>query len=160
MRNTAIIIQWKERKITEKKKLQLVPWKRGGKLWNLVNTTPLNSGPIYYILLPIAGTLGLKEILRIRHIHIAFFFFSCNTCMRSTSKTQVAYSTEWLWGSLNAACGPTTVVRWVAQSELFVVVVLFFGFFLCCFAGVDYDSSIKGMSDHWSQSFSVKPDAL
>lgn len=43
-------------------------------------------------------------------------------------------------------------------SELSLGVFLFF--FLPVVAGVDYDSDIKGVFDHWSHLFTVKPDAL
>ena len=36
----------------------------------------------------------------------------------------------------------------------------FFLFFFLVVAGVDYDSDIKGVFDHWSHLFTVKPDAL
>lgn len=38
--------------------------------------------------------------------------------------------------------------------------VFFCFFFLPVVAGVDYDSDIKGVFDHWSHLFTVKPDAL
>lgn len=86
-------------------------------------------------------SLSLKENPFILSVHVKVFWQTDAWGQHQRHKLVGAYSSEWLWVSLNAACGPTTVVKRL-------------------FAGVDYGSGIKGVFDHWRHSFTVRPDTL